>query len=167
MNKYFVELDGVSTIASHSDIAKDDLLLLVDSFESSWYKVTNVNEQKLSLKPVKFTSNAIEETKFEHALGEDTFYFNNRLSMNQLILLNGMPCQVKGIDKETKYLRVDLLKRETAKALYLVYESRLDEGLTIRDREKNGYTAEKYFTQWEDAYGYVAHERLKGRKVSR
>ena len=74
-------------------------------------------------------------------------------------------CQIKDIDKATRELTVDVLKYKTSAAQYGVYESKHEEGLTVHDREKDGYLAEKYFTERFDAIGYVAQERSKGRKV--
>ena len=167
MNKYFVELDGISVVTSIDNIEKGDLTLLFsnnDAEDYSYYKVGSMNGKLLSLKLVKYMGDTSEKTKFEYVLGDKEVYFETRPSKNQIVEVFGVMYQIKDIDKSTKELVVDKLDCKDAMALYGVYESQ--QGLTIHDREKDGYAADRYFTERFDAIGYVMQERIKGRNVS-
>lgn len=164
MNKYYVELDGFSIIKSNDVIYKDDLLLITDEYDREFYRVANNSDGNLTLRRVKSVSNTTSEAKNRYTLDGKSYYFENRLSKNQNINIFGVLLKVLDIKKEFNELEVETLDFKIAKAAYGVYERK--EGLSIRDREKNGYLAEKYFNDQYDAIGYVAEERGKGRKVS-
>lgn len=164
MNKYYVELDGYSVLTSKDNVVKDDLLLIADEYEKDFYKITNNSDGNLSLRRIKVASSTTKDAKNKYTLDGKSYHFENRLSKNQTINIFGVLFKVVNIKKEYNELQVETLKFKVASAAYGVYERK--EGLTIRDREKNDYLAEKYFNRQIDAVGYAMQERGKGRKVS-
>lgn len=162
--KYYVELDGISTIEVEGEINKGEVLLLDDGSEIVYYKVAGVEEDKVALRLLKYITNTQEETKNVYLYESSNLYFENRVSKNQILLLNDSLYQVLDIDKQAKELKLNKLEYKSSVALYSVYKS--VDGLTIRDRDKAGYEALKTFTDRFDAIGYVMLKRSEGFKVS-
>lgn len=170
MKKYLVDLDGVSVIMSYGELSKGDLLTLDEDGETILYRVREVKENALELRWVKALEPLSSEESGEGVRyqfeGVDIF-FENRLSKNQTIVVNNRPYKVLNVEKKTRSLELEKLETILAHSVYGVYLSRASEGLNIRDREKDGYVAEKYFKSRMKAFGYIMQERGKGRMVSR
>lgn len=165
MNVYLVELDGINMIQSDEEINKGDLIILYEDGIPNHYRVRGKYGQNLNLRLVK----AVRQSKdgIKYYLDDVELLYENRLSKNQLIIAyGGMLYKVLDIEKKSNILTLEEQEHIAAWSIYGVYESRVDEGLDIHDREKNGYKAEKYFESYGKAIGYVMKERGKGRKVS-
>lgn len=164
MHKYFVELDGTSIIMSEDLLEKNDFLKLNEDGEINFYRVGNVNKKNVSLKLIKAIENKDDGVRYDYS-DIDVFY-ENRISKNQTILVDGLLYKVLSIEKKTNKLELESVNVKTASSVFGVYESKSHEGLDVRDRETVNYLAEKYFSRKGEAFGYVMQERSKGRKVS-
>lgn len=163
MNKYFVELDGISLISSHLPLGKGDFVSLSDDGEVHHYRVRDKKDRAVNLRLVKTVCNTVDGVKYY--LDDLELFFENRLSKNQFIVVNGYLCKVADIEKKTNSLTLEVQDEIVTQVIYGVYESR-SEKESHKEREKESCIAEKYFTNWGKAFGYIMTERAKGRKVS-
>src|SRR5699024_846542 len=96
--------------------------------------------------------------------GYKEYGFENRLSKNQMILVDDMMLKIVDIDKETKKVTVDTLDIINVDCVFGVYE--VLEGKTPRDRELNGYSALGYFKNKAEGMSFVWKNRANGIKCS-
>lgn len=164
MFKYNVELDGVSIVQLEEELTKGDSVAVHTVGEVNYYRVGKVEVENLTLKMLKTVEPEEEGVKYLYQ--DEEYIFGNRLSKNQLIKVKGKLNKVVNIEKKTNILTLEEQELKEAYTLYCVYESKSEEGKTVRDRGKDSYSAEACFTDWKEAVRYVQVERTKGRKVS-
>lgn len=155
MKEYNTEMDGFSLVEANRDLKKDELVLLHGNFESSFYKVNNVDDKNISFKLFKYTELANDETSFEYNLNGKIISFVNRPSKNQSIYDGETIYKVLDIEKETKTLIVEVLSFEEVKAVYAVYKT----GISNKREEV------ARFHNWGEAYGCVVSNRSKGNQL--
>lgn len=164
MERYFVELDGVSIIEVEGKLNKGDAVTLHEVGEVNYYRVRSVEGGRVVFRLMKVLGEVTEGVRYEY--GGQELYFENRLSKNQTVQVNGKVYIVKDIQKKTNILTLEEMESTLAYALYGVYKNRSDEGLTVRDRETGDYVAEAYYRDWGAALRHVSEERSKGSKMS-
>lgn len=124
--KYFkVELDGVSYVEAHKDIKKGDFVYIHSCFGDILQHVTEIKDDNLSFKMVKYINvndeSANEESKNEYVLNGRVIKTLNRISKNQKILMENSLYTVVDIDKTTKLITAEELELFNVQSLYPVY----------------------------------------------
>lgn len=166
MNKYYVDLDGISMITTYDNLMKGDTLSIDELGEKVYYRIREVDGKKLVLRLIRVANSVSKPTKFRYKNETDErFYFENRLSVGQSVSANGSLYKMERKEDVRGLLMVPVATK-SAQVLYGVYKNRLEEGLSNSHRESVGYSAELYTTSYREAIIYVSKERSKGRKIS-
>lgn len=161
MPVYDTEMDGFSLAESKEEIHKEEFALVVSRGEESVYRITDITGSHVSFKSVKFIIPSDCETSNMFIVNDIKHPFENRLSVNQMILIEKSLHRVLSIDKDTKAITSEEIKLRQVRALYPVYDRWQHNG-----RGVHWHQSEEMFTKWEDALGYIIQERGKGRRVS-
>lgn len=157
MNRYSIDMDGFSFVRSPfvEALFVGDYLLIEDGYgEQTIQKISSIRQtdgrEALEGKKVKATSPVETETKNKYTIQGVPCYFENKLSKNQLILVNNRLFVVEQFEKETDtlHLKKELLKKVVAQ--YAVYN------------QQASRSPEYFFEKWGDAFGMVCKKRSEG-----
>jgi hypothetical protein len=162
MKQYKTDMDGFSLVQVDKELNKDDLVLVNGNFEQSFYKVSEVTDEKAVFKLFKYIEPEKLETSLKYTFEGIEYNFVNRPSKNQSIYVNEKFYKILDIEKETKTLILEELPYETVNAVYVVYNNEL----TGNSRDPRR-VVEKQFLNWSDAHSYIVDGRSKGKKLSR
>jgi hypothetical protein len=163
--KYKITLDGTPYLysSSNQDLEVGDVIVIADEHqEMTVQKITSLVYKKdykyLEAKWLKVTEPTNEESKNSYLIEEVEYYFENKLSKNQMILAAGELYTVEGIEKGTKNLHLNKVDTKKTKRLYAVYNN---QGLNNKTGER---FPEYFYEQWGDAFGVVLKNRFTGKQ---
>jgi hypothetical protein len=163
--KYTVTLDGSNYISPtlNENLEVGDVITISDEHqEVTVQKITSSayknGYKHLEVKWLKVTEPTQEETKNLYFIDNIEYYFENKLSKNQMILAGGKLYTIEGIEKETKKLLLNKTTTKETKRLYAVYNNQ-------ELIKKTGDRFPEYFyEQWGDAFGVVLKNRFSGKQ---